>query len=173
MLTAAERTLPIPDAGLLASVGVLTWLDATPHGYVAFLLIAHPLARRGDETPVAIETRMRGLGASLGLAPASDLLPDIGRRLRMQGQATVILDIDQCDYLLRVPVGAGEWTRFVDEGGPVAVAVGLDELSRGADRDRVEDYLAVTAAGDRLLMGKTCVRHPSGRWPRNHAGGTT
>lgn len=173
MLTAAEPTLPTPDAGLLASVAVMTWLDVTPPGYVAFLLIAHPPARRSDETPVVIETRMRGLAAALRLAPSSELLPDIGGRLRVQGQTAIIPDIDRCDYRLRVPVGSGEWTRSVADGGPVAIALGLDELDRGADFARVEDYLAPAAVNDRLLMGKTYVRRASRAWVHERLGGTT
>ncbi|MFF9316588.1 hypothetical protein ACF1BP_07645 [Streptomyces sp. NPDC014735] len=173
MLTAAELALPAPDAGLLASVVVMTWLDVTPPGYVAFLLISHPPARRSDETPVVIDTRMRGLGAALRLAPSSELLPDIGGRLRVQGQTAIIFDIDRCDYRLRVPIGLGEWTRFVTDGGPVAVALGLDELARGADFARVEDYLALAAVNDRLLMGKTCVRRPLRGWVRDRMDGTT
>ncbi|WP_432110770.1 hypothetical protein [Streptomyces sp. YPW6] len=150
-----------------------TWLDVTPSGHVAFLLIAHPPARRGDKTPAAIETRMRGLAAALRLAPPSELLPDIGSRLRVHGQTAIILDIDRCDYRLRVPVGSGEWSRFVADGGPVAIALGLDELARGADFAGVEDYLALAAANDRLLMGKTYVRRASCGWVRDRLDGTT
>ncbi|MEU8776285.1 hypothetical protein [Streptomyces sp. NPDC048606] len=171
-MTAAEPALPAPAPGLLASVIVMTSLDDTPLGHVAFLLIAHPPARRGGETPLTIETQMRGLGAALGLATTSEPLPDIGRRLQMQGHQAAILDVGQCDYMLRVPAGSGEWARFVAKGGPVVVALGLDELSPGSDRAKVEEYLAASAVADRLLLGKTYVGAPSGRWVRDRQGGT-
>ncbi|MFD9859771.1 hypothetical protein [Streptomyces alboflavus] len=169
-MTAAEPLLPTPDAGLLARVGVTTWLENTPLGCVAFLLIVPPPSLDNESRSVS-ELRMRGLGAALGLAPTSQVLPDIGPRLRMQGQTAVVVEIDQCDYQLRVPVGTSEWARFVAEGGPVAVALGLDELRRGTDHGGVERYLARTTEAERLLMGKTAVRRPSVQRPLAAEGG--
>ncbi|MFF3454631.1 hypothetical protein ACFYXH_09900 [Streptomyces sp. NPDC002730] len=46
----------------------------------AFLLPAHPPARRADETAETIEAGMRGLADTLDLAPTSAKVPDVGQR---------------------------------------------------------------------------------------------
>jgi hypothetical protein len=157
MLTTSGPEPLTPSPGLLCSVAVTMWLDSTPAGEVAFLLIAHPPARRAGDTPELIGQRMRGLADGLGLAPASQPLPDMGRRLFMHGRTAALLVVDGCNYLLRVPTG-GEWSSFVTDGGPVAVALGLDELATHANRETVEAYLTKCTRGDRLLMGKTYAR---------------
>lgn len=164
MTTAATPPLaPLPPtAGLLASVLVSAWVDITPPGAVAFLLLAHPPARRRGDSRSVIQAQMRGLGAALGLAPASEELPDMGSRLIVRGSTAAVLRIDRCAYVLRVPVPAA-WARFVAGGGTVVVSVGLDALARGSDRGAVEEYLTESASTDRLLMGKAHVR-PSGGW---------
>lgn len=75
MLTANASTPPAPDAGLLTSVSVPTWPDVTRSGHVALLLTVHPPVRRSIETASTTEARVPGLGAALGLAPSSELLP--------------------------------------------------------------------------------------------------
>jgi hypothetical protein len=166
-----ERTAPAaitPTAGLLASVGAWFWIDVTQAGHVAFLLIAHPPERRPDESPQVIEARMRGLARALTLAEPHKPLPDIGPRLFMYRSADALLSLDDCDYLLRVPIG-GDWARFVCNGGVVTIAVGLDPLPSESALAAVEAYITQQVTEGRLYLGKTCAEHPRNA---NHPGVT-
>ncbi|MEU6573619.1 hypothetical protein [Streptomyces sp. NPDC046805] len=156
-------TAVAPTAGLIASVAAWFWIDLTHVGHVAFLLLAHPPERRPSDSPEAIEARMRGLAEALALAEPHKPLPDIGARLFMHRDADVLLSLDECDYLLHVPIG-GEWARFVCNGGPVTVAVGLDPLPARSHLEVVEAYLTQRVRQGRLLLGKTrASRVQSGR----------
>ncbi|KUL26652.1 hypothetical protein ADL12_32380 [Streptomyces regalis] len=148
-----------PSAGLLASVAAWFWIDLTQAGHVAFLLIAHPPERRPDESPQEIEARMRGLADALTLAAPHKPLPHIGPRLFMHRSADALLSLDDCDYLLRVPIG-GEWARFACAGGTVTIAVGLDPLGPGAPLAVVDAYVTERVIEGRLYLGKTRAEHP-------------
>ncbi|MBB4892368.1 hypothetical protein FHS39_001379 [Streptomyces olivoverticillatus] len=54
---------------------------------MAYLFIAHPPARRPNETRESIEKSMRDLGATLGLHPASQQMHYIGDRHVTASQA--------------------------------------------------------------------------------------
>ncbi|WP_409471922.1 hypothetical protein [Streptomyces sp. HC307] len=162
LIQTAERTAPVtiaPSAGLLASVAAWFWIDVTQAGHVAFLLIAHPPERRPDESPQVIEARMRGLAHALTLAEPHKPLPDIGPRLFMYRSADALLSLDDCDYLLHVPIG-GQWARFVCDGGTVTVVVGLDPLAPGSPIEAVDAYITQRVTEGRLLLGKTRAEHP-------------
>lgn len=102
------ETAPPPTAGLLASLGVWFWIDLTEAGHVAFVLLAHPPARREAESPESIEGDMRGLATALSLADPSARLPDIGPRLVVHGRSA-LLSLDGCQAALHVP----GWRRVV------------------------------------------------------------
>jgi hypothetical protein len=146
-------TAPRPTAGLLASVLTAPWLDTTPQGdTAAFLLIAHPMSARLGAVGT-VEAEMRGLAAALDLAPASERIPDVGRRLTVHG-GKAVLSVTGCDYRLGADIGCG-WQSFVINGGPVVVVLGLDPLAPGADRDGVEQYLGRCALACHLFTGLT------------------
>lgn len=58
-------TAPVPTAGLLASLAAWFWVDPAKVGHTAFLLLAHPPARRKGGSPESIEGHMRGLASAL------------------------------------------------------------------------------------------------------------
>ncbi|WP_443315328.1 hypothetical protein [Streptomyces sp. 8N616] len=103
-----------------------------------------------------IEARMRGLAQALTLAEPTATLPNIGPRLLMHRESDALLMLDDCEYLMRVPIG-GDWARFVCSGGSVVVAVGLAPLPAHAPQDVVESYVVDRVAEGRLLLGKTHV----------------
>ncbi|MFB7919314.1 hypothetical protein [Streptomyces sp. NPDC056061] len=144
---------PEPTAGLLASLGAWFWVDPTEAGLVAFLLFAHPPARREGESPGSIEGHMRGLALALELAHPSNLLPDIGPRLAVHGRSA-LLSLDGCRTSLHVPVTT-EWSRFVTGGATVAVAVGLDPLLPRTPFAAARAYVSEGAQHGRLYLGKT------------------
>ncbi|WP_405891532.1 hypothetical protein OG427_40100 [Streptomyces sp. NBC_00133] len=147
------ETATPPTAGLLASLGVWFWIDLTEAGQVAFVLLAHPPARRESESPESTEGDMRGLAAALSLADPSARLPDIGPRLVVRGRSA-LLSLDGCRAALHVPVSA-EWSGFASAGAPVAVAVGLDPLQPRTPFAAVGPYVSEGAQRGRLFLGKT------------------
>jgi hypothetical protein len=159
VLTKSEPRTIAPTAGLLASLALWHWVDETTEGPVAFLLIAHQPPRRPGDSLDVIEARMRGLSASLRLAPPDDPFPNIGDRLFMHRETDVALLIDGCDYFLHAPIG-GPWARFVCAGGTVAITVGLAPLLPHVTQGVIEAYLAEQTVEGRLLMGKTRATDP-------------
>ncbi|MBT2466548.1 hypothetical protein J7E97_01385 [Streptomyces sp. ISL-66] len=152
------ETAPAPTAGLLASLGVWFWIELTEVGHVAFLLLAHPPARRGGESVESIELSMQGLVSALTLAEPSAKLPDIGPRLVVHGRAA-ILSLDGCSFVMRVPVSA-EWAEFVTAGAPVVIEVGLDPLQPMTPFDALRPYVSEGARHGRLFLGKTRAEPP-------------
>lgn len=148
-----------PTASLISSLAVWHWIENTPAGSVAFLLLAHPAPGR-DDSPAEVALHMRELATSLGLAECSTPLPDIGPRLLIH-ELGAFLHLDKCEYLLHAPVG-GSWSEFARAGGTITVAAGLDPLRAHSSRDAVEAYMANTARVGRLYMGKTHLSHPAG-----------
>lgn len=158
MLTAqSRRPAGAPAVGLIASLAVWYWIDNTPAGLVAFLLLAHPEPTRTDAS-AQVAPAMRGLASSLALAECGSPLPDIGARLSAHRTGT-LLRLDGCDYRLHVPT-SGQWTEFAGAGGTVAVVVGLDPLAAHSPRDTVRAYLVSSARAGRLFMGKARVHAP-------------
>lgn len=96
---------------------------------------------------------MRGLADALALAEPAAVLPDIGPRLFMSAESEVVLRLDGCQYAMRARAEEG-WRRFVNDGGTVAVAVGLDPLPTRAPRELVERYVVDRVTEGRLLLGK-------------------
>jgi hypothetical protein len=166
-MTESSQAFPLPPtAGLLCSVAVSTWIDSTIAGHVAFLLIGRPPVPDPHTTPDTTELQMRGLAKGLGLAPPHALLPDLGTRLfPYESESTsVVITIDDCEHLMRVPIG-GQWFRFVADGGPVVIALGFDRLKPDANREEVETFLADSAITGRLLLGKTHAKQPAPETP--------
>ncbi|MDT0423503.1 hypothetical protein [Streptomyces evansiae] len=146
-----------PSAGLLASVVMATWLEQTAAGPVAFLLIAHPPIRRQNETVERIEQELRGLAEALGLGESLDKMRNAGSRVWLRGQSGAALKLDGTHLSVQLPpVGPG-WSRFVAEGGPVCIVVGLDPLAAGAPREVIEWYLADVIPHGRSLIGSAAV----------------
>ncbi|GAA2070535.1 hypothetical protein GCM10009801_21350 [Streptomyces albiaxialis] len=150
-----------PTPGLLCSVVTTTWIDVTPAGSVAFLLIAHPPPRRSGESAAALREDMRSLGTALGLVSSRCPLPDIGPRLTLHGGKAAIR-VDGCDFLLGTTIGA-TWSDFVAQGGPVVVSLGLAPLPVGADRDAVEAYIGECLATGELMLGAIMSTAPGRR----------
>lgn len=166
MLTMPQHLIIEPTPGLLASVSAFHWIDRTPPGHVAYLLITHPTERQEDDTPQVIEARMRGLAAALRLATAGPTLPDMGRRLHMHYESDVIMSLDGCPYDMRIPIG-GEWARFVSGGGTVTVAIGLDPLPVKSPKTAVAAYVVNRWHTGRLLLGKARATHLGRSTPRH------
>lgn len=149
MLTTAGR----PTAGLLTSAGVTTWLQQTTSGPVAFVLLAHPPARRQNETEDGIAQQMRGLGEALGLGETVGKMKDAGHRVWLRGQSAAAITLDDTHLAVQLPPVSPQWSRFVAEGGPVCIVVGLDPLPTGATQDVIEWYLADVVSHGRSLIG--------------------
>lgn len=167
-MTAPSRPLAgPPTAGRIASLAVWHWIDNTAAGFVAFLLLAHPPPTR-REAPAEVAPVMRGLATSLSLAKCGAALPDMGPRLFVQ-RAGVLMRLDGCAYLLRVPTST-LWSDFACAGGTVVVTVGLDPLAAHSPRDTVEAYLANSARQGRLLMGKARAQARPQPWSQGREG---
>ncbi|MEU6175762.1 hypothetical protein ABZ832_28120 [Streptantibioticus parmotrematis] len=119
-----------------------SWLEKTAIGQVAFLLAAHPEG--------AYEAR--DFADALGLAEPSRSIPYIGERVTLDARGAR-LRVDGWSHDVRLSVG-DQWSRFVADGGPVAVLVGLDPLPRCAQPEEVAAYLLKCD----MRMGTTAIR---------------
>ncbi|MFE0107108.1 hypothetical protein [Streptomyces sp. NPDC059009] len=153
MLTTPEARRTNPTPSLLASLSVAQWVDATPNGHVAFLLVTHPPKADTADVGSCIEASMRGLASELGLAPPSSLMPDVSNRLSI-ARDCIMLSLAESRLTFCVSIRNTEWGDFVRGGGPVAIVVGLDPLSPTTERTEINEYLATGATADRLLVGK-------------------
>ncbi|MCQ4085043.1 hypothetical protein NGB36_31900 [Streptomyces sp. RB6PN25] len=133
---------------LIHSLATWTWLERTAVGQVAFVLVA-PRAHSADA--------VRGLAAALGLREPSCRLPYVGERVTVHGSSRARLHPDGWAHAIGLTVGA-RWSRYVVEGGPVAVLVGLDPLTPCAQPDAVNEYVITRTRGNRLRMGTASMR---------------
>lgn len=174
MLTASP---PVPGPGFVATTAVMTWLEPTSAGPVAWLLIGHCGPRRPGETPQSIEAGLSSMADALCLSPVAERVLAIGNRLILRGRVTA-LDYGHPDYLLRVPSPGERWREHVARGGNALVVIGLDPIPPAAAQDAIDAYLRHVATTDRARLGATGVRG-QGRWdiahtppgcPRHHCG---
>lgn len=163
MLNAQDVTPVVPTAEFFGSLVVSTVLQRTSVGLAAFVVVGHPVAGAG------CEPQLVGLAGALGLRPSSERLASAGRRVVVCG-SRVLLVPDRVDRLLGLPPVGERWLRFVAEGGPVCVVLGLDPLPPDADRPALRRYLADAAAHGRAHLGiATLHQPPTTRAPRPHA----
>ncbi|MDH6109853.1 hypothetical protein P3T36_005346 [Kitasatospora sp. MAP12-15] len=147
MVTAAEYPLAL-SVEFLAELSAWTWIDSTPEGLVAFLLIAHP---RGAAAELEVIAR------SLGLATPDRAMPELAPALRCADDDGVVLVIPASDVDLRMPT-AREWIAFVAAGAPVVVLISGTPLARDADLSTVSGHLLAALLPGHVWMGKTRVR---------------
>ncbi|MEW1867062.1 hypothetical protein AB0420_02490 [Streptomyces caelestis] len=156
-----NRTItPIaPTPGIIASLTVRPWLDYTEYGaHFAPMLITHPPARRDDDTPAAIEARMRGIASALGAVPSNRRMADAGTRVAVH-RGVVLLRLDGTPHALTVR--APRWGRIITGLGAVLLAVGLDPLSSGACGAEVDEYLERAGETGRIrFAGARVATHP-------------
>ncbi|MEE1802951.1 MULTISPECIES: DUF6415 family natural product biosynthesis protein [unclassified Streptomyces] len=154
-----QRPAPgaLPGPGFLSGCTTSTWIDVTPVGRTAWLLVGHPPPRRPTETAASIEAGLRAMASSLGLRPVADRVPSIGSRIRIRS-GIVALDYGHDHYLLRVSNISQEWKEHLGRGGQALLAVGLDPLPVGQGQAAVELYLQEATARQRILMGAAAAR---------------
>jgi hypothetical protein len=145
------RVEPVaPTAGTLALLSVRPWLDYTVDGKTfAPMLITHRPGRRDDETPQAIEARMRGIANALGAAPAAAPLQSTGPRVAVH-RGVVMVRLDGIEHVLTVR--AGRWARIVEDLGQVLLVVGLDPLSQASAQVEVDQYIEKSVHSGGLYM---------------------
>ncbi|MEV8324490.1 hypothetical protein [Kitasatospora sp. NPDC056731] len=138
MLTAADRTAS--DLSLSA----WTWIDSTPDGLVAFMMI----------TPSSGEARgLRALASTAGLALPDQPLPSPGIRIVLDGPDALVL-LPRTTGAIRVPADDG-WSDFVRRGGAIVILMGQRYLDPSARRIDVEEYLQTALLSRHLWLGKT------------------
>ncbi|MFE4910430.1 hypothetical protein ACFRCX_02535 [Streptomyces sp. NPDC056652] len=147
----------VPGAGFVAGCVVSTWLDVTPAGPVAWLLLGHPPPRRPGETAGNVEAGLRSVAAAMGLRRAVGTVPYVGERLLIRGPITA-LDYGHHDCLLRLPDPGPRWRAHLTGGGLACITLGLDSMPLGASRDAIGMYIRRSASAGRALVGATGVR---------------
>lgn len=158
MTSAIEASAPpVPTPGLIAALNARLWLDHTIGGEVfTALLLTHPAPQFEDVDPAEVERTMRGVAASLGVAPRSQELADVGERLTVHSGGVILLHFDGSPYGLRLPAHP-RWAQAIGGFGRVLLAVGLDELSPVASRAEVDEYIEAGGDTGRLLVGLATV----------------
>lgn len=146
MVAAAEYPLA-PTAEFLATLSAWTWIDSTPEGLVAFLLVAHPQG---------VEDEMVALAMSMGMATPEHVMPDLEPRLRC-GTTNAVLEVPGAAAGLRVPTSS-EWSQFARGGGPIVVLVSAAPLARDADLMAVSSHLMAALLPRHVWLGKTRVQ---------------
>ncbi|MFD9690962.1 hypothetical protein ACFWXO_34960 [Kitasatospora sp. NPDC059088] len=137
MLTAAEHPADL-------SLSAWTWIDSTPDGLVAFMMI----------TPSSGEARgLRAFATTAGLASPDLPLPSPGIRIVLDGPDALVL-LPGPSGAIRVPTDEG-WSDFVRRGGAIVLLMGQRYLIPGASRIDVEEYLQTALLSRRLWLGKT------------------
>lgn len=128
-----------PTAGVIASLSVRPWVDQTLDGRsFAPLLLTHPPARRDDDTPAAIEARMRGIALALRADLPDDRMTSTGARVAVH-RGVVLVRFDGTPYVLTVH--APRWGRIAAGIGAVLLAVGFDPLPAGACGAEIDQYI--------------------------------
>lgn len=149
----AASAPPVPTPGLIASLNARLWLDHTLGGQVfTALLLTHPTSPLDDVDPVKVERTMRGVAASLSVAPRDQGLADVGERITIHPRGQILLHFDGSQYALRLPAHP-RWAQAIAGFGRVLLAVGLDELSPVASRAEVDEYIEAGGQNGRLLVG--------------------
>ncbi|MDX3224392.1 hypothetical protein [Streptomyces sp. ME19-01-6] len=148
---------PVPTPGLIASLNARLWLDHTPGDEVfTSLLLSFPAPQFADVDPAEVERTMRGVGASLGVAPRGQGLADVGERLTVHAGGVILLHFDGSRYAMRLPAHP-RWAKAISGFGRVLLAVGLDELSPVASRVEIDEYIEAGGETGRLLVGLAMV----------------
>ncbi|MGO4419266.1 hypothetical protein AB4Z54_11070 [Streptomyces sp. MCAF7] len=154
MTSAIEAsTPPTPTPGLIASLNAHVWLDHTIAGQVfTVLLLTHPAPQFEEIDRTGVERAMRGVAASLGVAPRGTALANVGERLTLHAGGAIVLHFDGSLYGLRLPAHP-RWSQVIADFGQVLLAVGLDRLSPTASRAKVDEYIEAGGKTGRLLVG--------------------
>ncbi|MEV8626501.1 hypothetical protein [Streptomyces sp. NPDC051079] len=97
---------------------------------------------------------------ALGLAPASENLPDTGGRL-LVSRTGASLHYGHPMSVLRLPHTSRPWIVHAALGGSTVIALGLDPIPPGSGRDAIEEYLHRSSKAGRLYTGATRIRR---RW---------
>ncbi|MFE2407142.1 hypothetical protein ACFXDE_02225 [Kitasatospora sp. NPDC059408] len=138
MLTAAE--LNVADLSLSA----WTWIDSTPDGLVAFMLITPASGERRDLRQVAV---------AAGLATPELPLPAPGILVALADADALVL-LPNASGAIRVP-SASEWADFVRRGGVITLLIGARPLDAGAGLVGVDEYLMRAVLSRQIWLGKT------------------
>lgn len=143
MVTAPERPLAAASS-IPGGLSAWTWIDSTPEGLVAFLLIAHP---------DGAEPEMTALARALGMATPDSPMPDLGRRL-LCGTTNAVLQVPGVEVGVRLPLDS-EWSRFIRDGATVVLLISVAPLAPSADLLAVSEHLMTGLLSRNLWMGKT------------------
>ncbi|MEV6836750.1 hypothetical protein AB0N17_19960 [Streptomyces sp. NPDC051133] len=153
----------VPTPGVIASLGIRPWIDHTAAGqHFAPMLITHPTPRRDDDTPEAIEARMRGVAQALGAGRPDRELPDVGPRVAIH-RGVVLVRLDGTPHALTAR--APRWGQIITGLGLVLLAVGLDPLSPGAHGAEVDEYIERAGATGRIRFAGARVARDARHWP--------
>lgn len=150
--------VPVPTAGLIASLSAYAAVETTANGNEVFgsLLLTH---RSQPGAEAEIERQMRGVAASLGLVGPTEVVPDVGDRITVRGAGDIRLRFDGTDYVLRLPL-PGAYGPALTALGRVLLAVGLDPLPHDPTLAEREAYIYRTVRADRMFFGSARVLTP-------------
>ncbi|MFF2651714.1 hypothetical protein [Streptomyces sp. NPDC058045] len=147
----------VPGPGFVAGCTVRTWLDTTPAGPLAHLLIGHRPPRRPEETAEGIEAGLMGMVDGMRLRPATERPSTIGAHLLIRSPYAA-LDYGHPRYLMRLAATPTEWRLRIVSGWPTCVTIGLDPIPPGAGPDMLDQYVERVLATNRAHMGLTTIR---------------
>lgn len=156
-MSESAQNRALAHAERLSGLASQAWIDPTPDGLVAFLLIAP------SSTAVGIED-VAALAAAVGLAGPGEKMPSVGERVVLHGLSATV-QLPEIGRALRVSV-TPEWSRLVREGGTVAILLAADPLTAGATKSDRDDHLLRAVGTDRLWLGKAVRYGWNGSWIR-------
>lgn len=156
-MSESAQNRALAHAERLSGLSSRAWIDATPDGLVAFLLIAPSSAAVGLEDVAA-------LAAAIGLAGPGETMPSVGERVVLHGLSATV-QLPEIGRALRVSV-TPEWSRLVREGGTVAILLAANPLAEGATKATRDDHLLKAVGTDRLWLGKAVRYGWNGDWIR-------
>ncbi|MFF3466896.1 hypothetical protein ACWCQN_34180 [Streptomyces sp. NPDC001984] len=135
------------DAGLLGAMGRWTWGAGAPEHPVAIALLAPP-PQAGRKVACAVQA----LAEKTGMAPASELIPDIGPRVRVASESQLAACFDTASYTLLLPA-TPEVVALARRTGTLALALGLDPLFANVAWECVTQYVRQGVVTDRIWFG--------------------
>ncbi|MFF2651640.1 hypothetical protein [Streptomyces sp. NPDC058045] len=150
------RAVPGPE--FVPGCTVRTWLDVTPVGPMAHILIGHRPPRRPRETAKGIEASLMGMVDGMRLRPSAERLSSVGAHLLIRSPH-VALDYGHPQYLMGLAATTPEWRSHIASGWPTCVTIGLDPIPPGAGPDALDQYVERILATNRAHMGVTTVRN--------------
>ncbi|MFD5564546.1 hypothetical protein [Kitasatospora griseola] len=142
----SDQAWPLAQVDRPSTLSSRAWIDATPDGLVAFLLIAPSSTAIGSDDIAALAT-------AIGLAGPQGTMPDVGERITPAAGAA-ILHIPEVGRAVRVPTSS-EWTELVQRGGTVVILLSADPLPVGSAKSDTDSHLRAGLESNRLWIGKT------------------